>query len=59
MQEENQYLANSVEHVKQYSPDLQKLIGYSVSKPFLGWVNLEDPIKLLHSDPNAVGDQMR
>lgn len=58
-QEENQYLANSVEHVKQYSLDLQKLIGYSVSKPFLGWVNLEDPIKLLHSDPNTVGDQMR
>ncbi|KAF2792441.1 phytanoyl-dioxygenase family protein [Melanomma pulvis-pyrius CBS 109.77] len=46
-QEENQYLANSLESVKRYSPDIQKMIGYQVSNPFLGWVNLEDPRQLL------------
>lgn len=46
-QEENQYLANSIESVKKYSVDMQKMIGYSVSSPFNGWVNLEDPRRLL------------
>ena len=46
-QEENQYLANSLESVKQYNPEMQKMIGYSVSNPFLGWVNLEDPRRLI------------
>lgn len=59
LQEENQYLANTIGQVQQYSPDIQKLIGYSVSKPFLGWVNLEDPIKLLHHGSEIIGDEMR
>jgi ectoine hydroxylase-related dioxygenase (phytanoyl-CoA dioxygenase family) len=59
MQEENQYLANSIDQVKQYPQELQRLIGYSVSKPFLGWVDLEDPIKLLYDDSKAVGEEMR
>lgn len=50
MKEENQYLANSTEQVKQYPQDVQRLIGYSVSKPFLGWVNLDDPLKVLYGD---------
>ncbi|PCG89359.1 Phytanoyl-CoA dioxygenase [Penicillium occitanis (nom. inval.)] len=58
-QEENQYLANQIQQVKLYPTELQRLIGYSVSKPFLGWVNLEDPIKLLHDDPETVGEGMR
>ncbi|QKX55224.1 uncharacterized protein TRUGW13939_02316 [Talaromyces rugulosus] len=58
-QEENQYLVNSLEQVKQYPRDVQKLIGYSVSKPFLGWVNLEDPIKMLYNDGKVEGNGMR
>jgi hypothetical protein len=30
-----------------------------LAKLFLGWVNLEDPIKLLYDDPDAVGEDMR
>ncbi|PVH87659.1 phytanoyl-dioxygenase family protein [Cadophora sp. DSE1049] len=49
-QEENQYLANSVESIKRYTPEMQKTIGYSVSNPFLGWVDLEDPRKLVMTE---------
>ncbi|KAH9214097.1 phytanoyl-CoA dioxygenase family protein [Leptodontidium sp. 2 PMI_412] len=49
-QEENQYLANSLESVKRYTPEMQKMIGYSVSSPFLGWVDLEDPRKLIMTE---------
>ncbi|KAK4652885.1 hypothetical protein QC762_503360 [Podospora pseudocomata] len=36
-QEENQYLASSLEKIcEYYDADLQKLIGYQVSSPFLG-----------------------
>lgn len=58
MKEENQYLANSCEHVKKYPQEVQRLIGYSVSKPFLGWVNLEDPLKVLYGD-DFEGEGMR
>lgn len=34
------------------------LIGYSVSKPFLGWVNLDDPLKVLYGD-DFDGEGMR
>ncbi|KAK4498375.1 hypothetical protein PRZ48_011033 [Zasmidium cellare] len=47
-QEENQYLAVPQEAVKQYPPEIQKLLGYNVSKPFLGWVDLDDPRKALY-----------
>ncbi|KFY79077.1 hypothetical protein V499_01882 [Pseudogymnoascus sp. VKM F-103] len=50
LRQENQYLANSSEQVRQYPRDVQMLIGYSVSKPFLGWVNLDDPLKVLYGD---------
>ncbi|KAF9894233.1 hypothetical protein FE257_007735 [Aspergillus nanangensis] len=46
-QEENQYLASSVEAVRKYSVEMQQLIGYRVSQPFLGWVDLDDPRKVL------------
>jgi ectoine hydroxylase-related dioxygenase (phytanoyl-CoA dioxygenase family) len=46
-QEENQFLANSLESVKQYDARLQKIVGYSVSMPWLGWVDFDDPRNLL------------
>lgn len=50
LQEENQYLANPLDKVREYPEDLQKLIGYKVSNPFLGWVDLGDPRKALYGD---------
>ncbi|KAH0845016.1 hypothetical protein AYO21_04062 [Fonsecaea monophora] len=46
-QEENQFLANSLDSVRQYDARLQKIIGYSVSMPWLGWVDFDDPRNLL------------
>ncbi|KAL6693706.1 hypothetical protein J3F84DRAFT_379709 [Trichoderma pleuroticola] len=57
-QEENQYLANSYEYIKEYPQEVLRLIGYSVSKPFLGWVNLDDPLKILYGD-DFEGEGMR
>ncbi|KAK4173415.1 hypothetical protein QBC36DRAFT_303672 [Triangularia setosa] len=48
-QEENQYLAPPLEKIRQYyNADLQKLIGYQVSNPCLGWLDLGDPRKALY-----------
>ncbi|KAK4186966.1 hypothetical protein QBC35DRAFT_452798 [Podospora australis] len=48
-QEENQYLASPKEKIREwYSEDMQKLIGYQVSNPFLGWLDLDDPRKALY-----------
>ncbi|RAH71416.1 phytanoyl-CoA dioxygenase family protein [Aspergillus aculeatinus CBS 121060] len=56
-QEENQYLANSLESVKRYSVDMQKMIGYSLSSPFGGWVDLKDPrVLLLDPGEDIEGD---
>ncbi|KAK4225457.1 phytanoyl dioxygenase family [Podospora fimiseda] len=49
-QEENQYLANPLGKVRQYPTELQKLIGYQVSNPFLGWLDLDDPRKALYGE---------
>jgi len=49
-QEENQFLANSLESVKRYPADLQKFIGYTVSMPWLGWVDFDDPRNMLLSE---------
>lgn len=43
-------MANSLTSIKRYTPEMQKIIGYSVSNPFLGWVNLEDPRKLVMTE---------
>ena len=46
-QEQNQYLAVPP-HVARTLPEpLQRLIGYAVHEPFLGWHDLQDPIDLL------------
>ncbi len=46
-QSENQYLAYPPEVAKDFSPELQHLIGYHVHRPNLGWVNGHDPIHLI------------
>ncbi|KAJ5726586.1 phytanoyl-CoA dioxygenase family protein [Penicillium malachiteum] len=49
-QEENQYLAVPSDKVCEYPLEMQRLIGYQVSQPFLGWVDLDDPRKALMGD---------
>ena len=46
-QEQNQYLAVPPAIAKTLPEALQRLIGYAVHEPFLGWHDLQDPIKLL------------
>ncbi|KAI9741785.1 MAG: hypothetical protein M1834_000171 [Cirrosporium novae-zelandiae] len=55
-QEENQYLSYDIEVVKKLSPDLQQRVGYGLSKPFLGWVELSTPMRILHPDMEKYGD---
>jgi ectoine hydroxylase-related dioxygenase (phytanoyl-CoA dioxygenase family) len=43
-QEENQYLANDFNKIRELPRDIQKFAGFGVSKPYMGWVDLEDPI---------------
>lgn len=42
-QAENQYLAYPPKIARRFPPDLQKLIGYSVHRPNLGWYEGQDP----------------
>ena len=49
-QEENQYLANPIEEVKKMPDWLQEKVGYGISAPFLGWVNLANPNLILHPE---------
>ena len=52
-QEENQYLANDIEKIKELPMALQKYAGYGVSKPFMGWVDLEDPVRKMNPGVSA------
>ncbi|KAJ9139199.1 Phytanoyl-CoA dioxygenase family protein [Pleurostoma richardsiae] len=49
-QEENQYLANDWDRIRALPDWLQERVGWGLSRPFLGWVNLSDPMKLLHPE---------
>lgn len=42
-QEENHYLNMSLEKAKSLPLAQQKLAGYDLSEPFLGWVNSTNP----------------
>ena len=46
-QEQNQYLAVPPDSARTLPEPLQRLIGYAVHEPFLGWHDLQDPIELL------------
>jgi len=56
-QEENQYLSNSMDKVREYPVELQKFIGYQLSNPYLGWVDLQDPRKVLMGSDWTEGTQ--
>lgn len=42
-QEENQYLVVPQETVKQYSRQVQGLLGYKMCTPYCGWVEMNEP----------------
>lgn len=42
-QEENQYLVVPHEIVRQYPKHIQDLLGYKISTPYCGWVEMNDP----------------
>ena len=46
-QEENQYLANPPEVAREFPEQLQRLVGYDYAAPYLGFVNGDDPHRLL------------
>lgn len=55
-QEENQYLANDIEDIRKLPEWLQERVGYGISRPFLGWVNLANPMAVLHPDKDQFRD---
>jgi len=42
-QEENQYLVVPLEIVRQYPKHIQDLLGYKISTPYCGWVEMNEP----------------
>jgi ectoine hydroxylase-related dioxygenase (phytanoyl-CoA dioxygenase family) len=47
-QEENQYLANDPEKIKELPLSLQRFAGFGSSKPYMGWVDMEEPVAILN-----------
>ena len=48
VQEENQYLTNNQEKILELqSPEMLKLLGYDLSRPFLGWIQTGNPLTAL------------
>jgi ectoine hydroxylase-related dioxygenase (phytanoyl-CoA dioxygenase family) len=55
-QEENQYLVVPLETVRRYPPRIQQLLGYALSPPFCGWIEMCDPsVALTESDISILG----
>ncbi len=53
-QEENQYLVVPKETVRKYPKQVQELIGYQVSPPYCGWVEMNDPSIVLEQEDFSV-----
>tara|TARA_Y100001934_G_scaffold59533_1_gene73763 strand:- start:3518 stop:4498 length:981 start_codon:yes stop_codon:yes gene_type:complete len=53
-QEENQYLTNPPEVAREYPEELQRLIGYDFGGPFLGFVDGDDPYRVLELGYDAL-----
>lgn len=55
-QEENQYLVVPLEKVRRYPARVQQLLGYALSPPFCGWVEMCDPsVALTEADISILG----
>ncbi|KAF2811950.1 uncharacterized protein BDZ99DRAFT_440994 [Mytilinidion resinicola] len=55
-QEENQYLANHLERIRELPIELQRFAGFGASKPYMGWVDMEEPVRLLNGDGVEMGE---
>lgn len=55
-QEENQYLACEREAVLRLPDDIKRFMGYALSRPFMGWVEMDDPIKVIDPQAKSLGD---
>ena len=50
-QEENQYLAIPEDELKaKHDRKSQRLLGWSISEPYLGWIDFQDPLKRLYPE---------
>ncbi|KAL4763862.1 phytanoyl-CoA dioxygenase family protein [Aspergillus foveolatus] len=49
-QEENSYLCNSTEDVLSWSPEVQRIMGYELSSPNIGFVHFKTPLQHLRGD---------
>jgi ectoine hydroxylase-related dioxygenase (phytanoyl-CoA dioxygenase family) len=55
-QEENQYLVVPLETVRRYPLRIQQLLGYALSPPFCGWIEMCDPsVALTEADISVLG----
>jgi hypothetical protein len=63
LQEENQYLVLSKDQILSYDEATQKELGYSVSNPYVGWVEYTQPYLYLrdgvkrHNDLSGSTDE--
>ena len=53
--DENQFVAADLDELKKYEPQAQALLGFSVSHPNCGHVDMKDPISLLGSKEDPFG----
>ena len=53
-QEENQYLVVPRETVRKYPKHIQDLLGYAISTPYCGWVEMNEPSIVLETDDFSV-----
>ncbi|KAL4926832.1 phytanoyl-CoA dioxygenase family protein [Aspergillus undulatus] len=49
-QEENPYLCNSAADVLSWSPEVQRIMGYELSSPNIGFVHFKTPLQHLRGD---------
>ena len=54
-QDENQYFCIPLKTIKSYPRELQEILGYSISRPYAGFVEMMHPIDFLE----AGGDYTR
>ncbi|KAL6703558.1 hypothetical protein ACN47E_009503 [Coniothyrium glycines] len=49
-QEENQYLANDLAKIRALPLAIQRFAGFGTSKPYMGWVDMEEPVHILNPE---------